>query len=146
MSTRLRLVEPRNENRSVPIRPTNFKLFTREYMTAPEVDKLIKAARDGRYGHRDATLILVAIRHGLRAVEICDLEWSKVEFDRSASVRRAKNGKPSVHPLSSAGGSSRRTDDSWAIVSAACDVRGTRIPQDRSNLKTFALDRRRCKG
>jgi integrase len=36
-----------------------------------------------------------------RATEICDLEGSEVEFGRSASlhVRRAKNGKPSVHPL-----------------------------------------------
>jgi len=35
------------------------------------------------------------------AIELCDLEWSQVEFSRSASlhVRRAKNGKPSVHPL-----------------------------------------------
>ena len=46
-------------------------------------------------------LILIAFRHGLRAAEICDLEWSQVEFGRSASlhVRRVKNGKPSVHPL-----------------------------------------------
>jgi integrase len=52
---------------------------------------------------RDATLILTAFRHGLRATEICDLEWSQVEFGRSASlhVRRAKNGKPSVHLLRS---------------------------------------------
>ena len=37
----------------------------------------------------------------LRAAEIRDLEWSQVEFGRSASlhVRRLKNGKPSVHPL-----------------------------------------------
>ena len=57
--------------------------------------------RQGRYGHRDATLILIAFRDGLRAIEICDLEWSQVEFRRSASlhVRRVKNGKPSVHPL-----------------------------------------------
>ena len=64
-------------------------------------ERLIKAARDGRYGLRDATLILLAYRHGLRAVEICDLEWSQVEFGRNATlhVRRAKNGKPSAHPL-----------------------------------------------
>jgi len=56
---------------------------------------------NGRYGHRDTTLILVAYRHGLRAVEICDLEWSQVEFDRAATlhVRRAKNGKPAAHPI-----------------------------------------------
>ena len=55
----------------------------------------------GRYGHRDATLILVAYRHGLRAVELCDLEWSQVEFERAATlhVRRAQNGKPAAHPI-----------------------------------------------
>src|SRR5262249_30117232 len=101
MSAHLHLVEPRNENRSVPVRPANAELRQREYLTPKEVEKLIKTARDGRYGHRDATLILIAFRHGLRASEICDLEWSQVEFGRSASlhVRRVKNGKPSVHPL-----------------------------------------------
>lgn len=92
---------PRNINRSVPIRPANAELRSREYLTPAEVEKLMKEARLGRYGHRDATLILIAFRHGLRASEICDLEWSQVEFGRSASlhVRRVKNGKPSVHPL-----------------------------------------------
>ncbi len=101
MAAHLRLIEPRNENRSVPVRPANAELRPREYLTSAEVEKLIKAARDGRYGNRDATLILIAFRHGLRAIEICDLEWSQVEFGRAASlhVRRAKNGKPSVHPL-----------------------------------------------
>ena len=90
-----------SQNRSVPRRPPNGELRSRKYLTKAEVEKLIKAARNGRYGHLDATLILIAFRHGLRAVEICDLEWSQVEFGRSASlhVRRAKNGKPSVHPL-----------------------------------------------
>jgi integrase len=101
MSVHLKLAEPRNENRSVPIRPANSELRTREYLTPAEVEKLTKEARDGRYGRRDATLILIAFRHGLRASEICDLEWSQVELGRSAAlhVRRAKNGKPSVHPL-----------------------------------------------
>jgi len=46
----------------------------------------MEAAQHGRYGHPDATLILVAFRHGLRAAEICGLEWSQVEFGRSASL------------------------------------------------------------
>jgi type 1 fimbriae regulatory protein FimB/type 1 fimbriae regulatory protein FimE len=101
MSVQLHLVTPSNEIRSVPVRPPNAELRRREYLTEQEVERLIKAAKDGRYGHRDATLILIAFRHGLRAAEICDLEWSQVEFSRSASlhVRRVKNGKPSVHPL-----------------------------------------------
>jgi len=82
-------------------RGTNAELRTREYLTPAEIEELIKAAKDGRWAHRDATLILVAYRHGLRAKEACELEWSQVEFGRSAClhVRRAKNGKPSVHPM-----------------------------------------------
>jgi integrase len=101
MTAHLRVIEPSHVNRSVPVRPANAELRPREYLTPAEVEKLMKEAREGRYGQRDATLILIAYRHGLRAVEICDLEWSQVEFGRAASlhVTRAKNGKPSVHPL-----------------------------------------------
>jgi hypothetical protein len=39
---------------------------TREYLTGKEVEKLMEAARkSSRYGHRDATMILIAYRHGL---------------------------------------------------------------------------------
>ena len=43
----------------------------------------------------------MSYRHGLRAIELCDLDWSQVEFDRAATlhVRRAKNGKPAAHPI-----------------------------------------------
>jgi integrase len=105
MVVRLKLVEPFDENRQVepamPRRPPNADLRSREYLTPPEIEKLIKAARDGRWNLRDACLILVAYRHGLRAVEACQLEWSQVEFGRNASlhVRRAKKGRPSVHPI-----------------------------------------------
>ena len=36
-------------------------LRPREYLTPDEMEKLQKVAREGRYGHRDATLILVAL-------------------------------------------------------------------------------------
>ena len=39
---------------------------SREYLTGREVERLIEAARQNRSGHRDATAILVAYRHGLR--------------------------------------------------------------------------------
>lgn len=101
MNAQLRLATPRSVFRSVPARPPNAELRTGEYLTPAKVEKFMKEARQGRYGHRDGALILIAFRHGLR--EICDLEWSQVEFGRSASlhVRRVKNGKPSVHPLRS---------------------------------------------
>jgi type 1 fimbriae regulatory protein FimB/type 1 fimbriae regulatory protein FimE len=102
MKSRLRLVEPSNISRQVaPGRATNAELRTREYLTPAEVERLIKAAKEGRWGLRDATMILVAYRHGLRAKEACELEWSQVEFGRNAAlhVRRAKAGRDSVHPI-----------------------------------------------
>jgi len=74
---------------------------TRRYLTEKEVEKLMDAARKhGRHGHRDATMILIAYRHGLRASELVDLQWSQIELDSGRlHVRRAKRGTPSVHPL-----------------------------------------------
>src|SRR5262249_23968373 len=61
-----------------------------------EVEKLIEAARKhGRYGHRDATMILLAYRHGLRASELCDLQWHQIEINTGRlQVRRSKKGTP----------------------------------------------------
>ena len=112
MRANLKLVEaePSTVNRKVadpgsrsgaPGRPTNASLRTREYVTGAEVEKLVKAAKDGRWGDRDAAMILVAYRHGLRAQEIADLEWSQIEDGRTPTlhVRRVKSGKPSAHPI-----------------------------------------------
>jgi integrase len=54
------------------------------------------ARKSSRYGHRDATMILIGYRHGLPASELCDLQWSQVELAIGRlHVRRAKNGSPS---------------------------------------------------
>jgi site-specific recombinase XerD len=97
----LRLVTPATVNRTVPPRrPPNSKLRTREYLTEAEVERLMRAAKGNRWGHRDAAMILVAYRHGLRAAELTDLRWEQVEF-RAATlhVRRVKQGTPSTHPV-----------------------------------------------
>ena len=74
---------------------------TRNYLTLAEVETLMAAARKvSRYGHRDATMILMAYRHGLRASEVCDLQWHQVELSAGRlHVRRTKRGTPSVHPM-----------------------------------------------
>jgi type 1 fimbriae regulatory protein FimB/type 1 fimbriae regulatory protein FimE len=73
----------------------------REYLTNAEVDRLIKAAGANRNGHRDATMVLLAYRHGLRPVELVTLRWDAIDFAHGQiHVSRAKNGSPSVHPLS----------------------------------------------
>jgi type 1 fimbriae regulatory protein FimB/type 1 fimbriae regulatory protein FimE len=98
---RLRLVAAAIEKRTVaPKRAKNKELRTREYLTQREIEDLMAAARRNRYGQRDATMILIAFRHGLRASELVDLRWDQVDFDRAVlHVRRVKQGTPSVHPL-----------------------------------------------
>ena len=81
----------------------NTENFTvkRRYLTEREIERLMDTARKvGRHGHRDATMILVAYRHGLRASEVCSLEWHQIELEQGRlHVRRAKRGTPSVHPI-----------------------------------------------
>ena len=65
----LALVPPSADNGTVhpPRRRPNAELRAREYLTDAEVNRLIAAAGNNRHGYRDATMILVAYRHGLRA-------------------------------------------------------------------------------
>ena len=93
---------PTTENGTVPPRHVpNRQKRPREYLTPKEVEELMKVARTyGRYGHRDATMILLAYRHGLRVSELCSLRWNQVDLDTGLlHVRRLKHGIPSVHPL-----------------------------------------------
>ena len=59
-----------------------------------------RGASHGRHGHRDATLILISYRHGLRVSELVALRWDQVDLRAGAlHVNRLKNGSPSVHPI-----------------------------------------------
>jgi integrase len=97
----LKLVTPTAIKRTVtPKRPKNIELRTREYLTEREVETLMTAVRHNRYGHRDASMVLLAFRHGLRVSELVDLRWEQVEFKTATlHVRRAKQGTSSVHPI-----------------------------------------------
>jgi type 1 fimbriae regulatory protein FimB/type 1 fimbriae regulatory protein FimE len=97
----LRFIAPRTENRTVtPKRRPNADLRTREYLTEAEVDRLLRATSGNRWTQRDATMILVAYRHGLRASELTDLRWDQVDFATATlHVRRVKQGSPSTHPI-----------------------------------------------
>ena len=98
----LKLVRPATVNRTVatPRRKPNAELRTREYLTDAEVAKLTEAAKANRWGHRDATMVLVAFRHGLRASELTDLRWDQIDFATATlAVRRVKQGSPSTHPI-----------------------------------------------
>lgn len=103
-NTYLGLVVPTTEIQTVVAgmarRRPNAELRSREHLTFDEVERLIAAAKQGRWGHRDATMLLVAYRHGLRASELTDLHWDQIDFSTAnLHVRRAKKGSPATHPI-----------------------------------------------
>jgi type 1 fimbriae regulatory protein FimB/type 1 fimbriae regulatory protein FimE len=91
---------PTTTNRTLRRLP-NATYRPREYLTETEVEQLIEAARRrGRNGPRDAAAIVLAYRHGLRAAELCALQWAQVDLRHGRlHVNRAKGGIESVHPL-----------------------------------------------
>ena len=105
MAPSLKLVSSEPEKRTVEKRvlagrAPNRALRTREHLTPAEVERLIEAAKNNRQGHRDAMMILIAFRHGLRASELVDLRWEQTDLDQAVFyVRRVKNGAPATHPL-----------------------------------------------
>ena len=84
-----------------PAKPKNTDRRAREYLTPAEVTQLMRAARHvGRHGHRDATLILLMYRHGLRVSEVTSLRWDAIDWKTAlVHVRRLKQGVAATHPL-----------------------------------------------
>jgi integrase len=72
----------------------------REYLTEKEIERLMDVAGQNRQGHRDATAILLAYRHGLRASELVGLRWDDLDLTKGRlHVRRSKGGETAVHPI-----------------------------------------------
>jgi type 1 fimbriae regulatory protein FimB/type 1 fimbriae regulatory protein FimE len=66
---------------SPPPKVPNAERRSREHLTPSEIDRLIAAARQlGRHGHRDATMILLAYRHGLRVSELVSLRREQLDL------------------------------------------------------------------
>ena len=85
----LKLFAPANKKRTVaaPRRKRNSEYRSREHLTEREVERLIEAAKDNRWGHRDSTMALLAFRHGLRASELVDLRWEGAPIKRPIRPR-----------------------------------------------------------
>ena len=99
-TTALKLVTDTSAASTTPLRLPNSAYRTREHLTETEVGQLIEAAKQNRYAFRDATMVLVAYRHGLRASELTDLRWDEIDFATATlHVRRVKNGTPATHPI-----------------------------------------------
>jgi integrase len=72
----------------------------REHLLESEVEQLIAAARKNRYGHRDATLVLVLFTHGLRIEEGLRAQWHQFDLDQGVfHVHREKDSNSGDHNL-----------------------------------------------
>jgi integrase len=119
----LPLVAPDNEKFTVqsaparlPRRKPNAEYRSREHLTEREVKRLIEAVKDNRWGHRDATMVLMAFRHGLRAWELVDLRWEQVDLANALlHVRRVKQGSPATHPIARAEAATTRARVKLAV-------------------------------
>lgn len=76
---------------------------TPDYLTESELERLLKAALNGRYGVRDALLISLAYHHCMRVSELIELKVSDTEGGR-IRVSRKKGSISNEQPLQSAVG------------------------------------------
>ena len=67
-------IKPPRKSKNIDKRP-------REHLAPTEIEKLMHAAKSiGRHKIRDATMILMAYRHGLRVSELVSLKWSQIDL------------------------------------------------------------------
>ena len=72
----------------------------RAFLTEPEMERLLAAARKGRHGTRDYAMLLSAYRHGLRVSELVDVRLKDLELESGRlHVRRQKGSLSSHHPI-----------------------------------------------
>ena len=73
----------------------------RDYLRPDEVDAMVQAVRkSGRHRVRDAAIVLMMFRHGLRTAELVALRWQQVDLKAGyLDVHRVKQGHDSKHPL-----------------------------------------------
>jgi type 1 fimbriae regulatory protein FimB len=110
--------------RNVPSRPATTRRHTKDYLTAAEMDRLLKAAKRGRYGTRDHTMLLVAYRHGLRVSELVGLRVDDVDLDTARLwVKRLKGSLSMTQPVQ---GDTLRLMRQW--LHARDGMRGKDLP------------------
>ena len=83
----------RNATSSAKGRQGNEVYRVREHLTEAEIEKLLTALRQNRYGHRDWLLGLMIYRHGLRVSEACDLRWERYRPNEAHHHRSQAQGQ-----------------------------------------------------
>lgn len=84
-----------------PGRLTNLTYRSREHLTIGEMESLLEAARThGRHRVRNALMVLLGFRHGLRRQELALLRWDGINWDdKQISIQRVKGSESGIHPI-----------------------------------------------
>ena len=69
--------------KSMSVRHPNSEHRTREHLAEDEFSLLLEALKRNRHGNRDWLIGLIVYGHGLRASELCDLQWTDIDFTKS---------------------------------------------------------------
>ncbi len=92
--------ERSNRQSSDRMQPVDVHTRTINYLTETEVKRLLDGAKESRNPERDALLILMLFRHGLRESEAIRLRRDTIKLDSAQMwVERVKGGRSSFHPI-----------------------------------------------
>jgi type 1 fimbriae regulatory protein FimB len=86
----------------------------KNFLTEPEMSRLLQAAKQGRYGIRDYALLLVGYRHGLRVSELVGIRLDHLRVDEGKLwVKRLKGSLDTDQPMQ---GETLRAARAWLRI------------------------------
>lgn len=101
----------RQNVKSAPFGAVDTHERRRDYLSPPDMDRLLAGAKKGRHGARDYLLLLMMYRHGLRVSEATALCRKDLDLEQSRLwVARLKNGLSVEQPI---GGDELRAIRRW---------------------------------